>query len=288
MHSSLAQLEHSLAGHSATAANSETQLSNTDRYTRSQLLTRNYWQLAAHRETPLYIRSEAANQALAATLKDSRAATIALGFKLQQSTTLEREAVALQRALKQHPEAQLISYQRQQQQLTAQIALGELTTASHIVVLVPGMGSNVGGTANTIQAAAALRHEMQQRHRTNPAIVVWQGYDTPQLHEEPQLGKAISGARHLSADLQALQRQHPAAKISLIGHSYGSTTAAAALTQLETPVANFVAVGSGRACQRCDSPAVSGNTYFTPPQLLRRVTAGFQTVLTITVEFCTI
>ncbi|RRD36496.1 hypothetical protein EII31_02730 [Leucobacter sp. OH2974_COT-288] len=206
-------------------------------------ISRNKWSLATGSRVPTTLKQEAAHLALQQTLKDPQAAARAMGLPPAAATRLHSEAKTLQTALRQNPEAQLISYGKQQHQSTAQVLVGDPHTAQQLIVLVPGMGSNVGGIGNTLAAAQALRSQLQT-HRVKTAVIVWQGYDSPELLEEPLRHKAVAGGVQLRGDIAALQQQYPAAKLSIIGHSYGTTTAAEALKGLDQPVQNFIAVGS--------------------------------------------
>ncbi len=136
---------------------------------------------------------------------------------------------------------------RSRGQLVAQIHLGDVAQAQQLVVLVPGMGSNVGGADNCIGALNTLKDKLKESDpqlASKTAMIVWLGYDSPGLFEEPGINHAQAGAAKLSSDLEVWQSLESRPKITVIGHSYGSTTAAFALQQLKTPVNRFIAIGS--------------------------------------------
>lgn len=111
---------------------------------------------------------------------------------------------------------------------------GDLPTARHIAVIVPGSGWDLGKImhtdphssgqhdANPVVAALALRAEMSRLSpRTGTAVVVWLGYDAPEGidRQAARSERAVAGAPALTAFLNDLP---PAARITLIGHSYGT------------------------------------------------------------------
>jgi uncharacterized protein YukE len=131
------------------------------------------------------------------------------------------------------------------------ISLGELDTADSVAYLVPGMGSSLASTTETMRASANVLRGHQLDARPATALVTWIGYEAPPAIGEPGglgvLGDAYAerGAVRLASDLRGLRSTRPAASIDVIGHSYGSTTAAIALASDPTiGVASFIALGS--------------------------------------------
>ena len=142
----------------------------------------------------------------------------------------------------------------------AAIANGNVETADNVAVFVPGMDSNVTDTMKEYDTE--MRH-MQQRAqqeciRAEPsqssttATVTWIGYQTPQwgldlLNPATSVASdttAKTGAASLVPFLRGVgtARDHDA-HLTLLGHSYGSTTAGLALRQ-ETGVDDAVFFGS--------------------------------------------
>lgn len=127
-------------------------------------------------------------------------------------------------------------------QVTAAIAHGDLSTASEINSLVPGMNS----TVHDLASWGASARELNASVGPDAATVVWFGYDSPDLLEEPRMGRAIDGAAAFGSYLDGMRALSPDADINVIAHSYGSTTAAFAIGSQPDGhgVTAFIAVGS--------------------------------------------
>lgn len=155
------------------------------------------------------------------------------------------ELAAIRRALETEgtPKPSLISFDPDgSAQVTAAIAHGDLATASDISTLVPGMNGNVGDLHAWGESARALNRAVGP----GSATVVWFGYDTPDLFEEPGMSRAEDGAAALASFLRGLRDVAPHAEVNVVAHSYGSTTAALAIGAAEDGlgVTSFIAVGS--------------------------------------------
>ena len=114
---------------------------------------------------------------------------------------------------------------------------GDLGSAGEIAVLVPGSGWSLpkllAGSgrrgADPLAAARALRGEV---HRLDPAArvaaVVWLGYDAPEGIDPQMLRseRANAGAAALARFVEGLP---PAARVSLLCHSYGAVVCGRAL-----------------------------------------------------------
>src|SRR5690606_3303236 len=99
------------------------------------------------------------------------------------------------------------------------------------------------------------------------ATVLWFGYDSPNLLEEPGMSRAEDGAAALSSYLRAVRTLSPDADVNVIAHSYGSTTAALAIGSRPDGlgVTSFIAVGSAGFP---NDPVVSENlSNGQPPQV---------------------
>lgn len=99
------------------------------------------------------------------------------------------------------------------------------------------------------------------------ATVVWFGYDTPELLEEPAMDRAEDGAASLRSYLLAVRALSPSADVNVIAHSYGSTTAALAIGSQPDGlgVTSFIAVGSAGFPN--DAAVVENLTNGEPPQI---------------------
>ncbi|WP_170131451.1 alpha/beta hydrolase [Quadrisphaera granulorum] len=131
------------------------------------------------------------------------------------------------------------------------VAVGDLASAAHVVVLVPGCDSDLasltpsprerrpGGTPlDWAQALAAASGP-------DTAVVLWIGYDTP---VGPGLAAATSGRARaavpaLLAEVRTLRASAPRARsTTVVGHSYGAVVVALAAADLD--VDDVVLLGS--------------------------------------------
>ncbi|GAB3448894.1 hypothetical protein GCM10027517_34470 [Phycicoccus ginsengisoli] len=127
---------------------------------------------------------------------------------------------------------------------------GDLTTARHVAVLVPGVSWTGPLIADerqatrrhpAVQARALLARMRQDDPGHGSAVVVWLDYDPPQ-----DLGvaaarsdRAVAGAPRLARFVATLP---PAANVTVVCHSYGSVVCGHAASHLH--VGDIVAVGS--------------------------------------------
>ncbi|MDE3722709.1 alpha/beta hydrolase [Nocardiopsis sp. N85] len=126
-------------------------------------------------------------------------------------------------------------------------ALGDVATADHIVVLVPGNDNYLGNyfdpsraTRPRVNGATLLRTMGGISRGERFAVVVWLGYDTPRgFFEGAMRGPAREGARDLVRLTRFLPRD---ARITLIGHSYGTVVCGLALA--DARVDDCIALGS--------------------------------------------
>jgi pimeloyl-ACP methyl ester carboxylesterase len=131
------------------------------------------------------------------------------------------------------------------------IATGNLDTAQHVAVTVPGMGSNV----QVMSAGRSLNVYDESRWAGGDTVAVldWVGYDTPSgidLHNLDVIGvvnqaMAREGAEQLAADVEGLRaaRSDPA-HLTVIGNSYGSTTAGIAAAEFGLDTDDLILTGS--------------------------------------------
>lgn len=126
---------------------------------------------------------------------------------------------------------------------------GDLATAKHIAVLVPGTGWDLekllsgSRNADPVQGAQTLRTEMDDLDpAAETAVVVWLGYDAPEEIDRRAFRseRAIEGARELVSFVRTLPA---AAQITLVGHSYGTVVIGRAAAELPQ-VSDIVALAS--------------------------------------------
>ena len=129
----------------------------------------------------------------------------------------------------------------------AAISLGDLDVADHIGFLVPGLNFNLrnslSGLVDNADRIGAAGRRLEGSAAT--AMVAWMGYDSPGLSNVVGDDAAEQGADLLAADVLGVQASRVvAAHLTVIGHSYGSTTTGTALRDHVTGVDDVVLVGS--------------------------------------------
>lgn len=144
----------------------------------------------------------------------------------------------------------LLTLQDDGRRVKAAVAQGDVDNAAHIGTFVPGIGTTVNGslkdyirqTENLRQAAA----DQGNLALKDVATVAWLGYDAPgdakfeNLSDITSPKLAQAGSDRLAGFLNGMQasREHGAgdAHMTLVGHSYGSTTSGMAATKVHDGV----------------------------------------------------
>ncbi|MDJ0359893.1 alpha/beta hydrolase [Rhodococcus sp. H29-C3] len=141
----------------------------------------------------------------------------------------------------------------------AAIAVGNVDTATHVAVFVPGLDSDVQGDLRRYDGDIdSLKMAVEQLLPADPpetaACVTWMNYEAPHLgwnllnpdRSVVSGSAAIAGGERLSTfldGLDAARAEDP--HLSLLGHSYGSLTAAYGVRGADdTGVDDLVVVGS--------------------------------------------
>lgn len=136
----------------------------------------------------------------------------------------------------------------------AAVAVGDMDTASNITVDVPGMGNSVADSMEAwTEGAANLRGEQRTAAALlgadrDVATVAWMGYDTPDMPPSTEVlgsAKAVAGAARLRGFIDGASHTRGwagGAHMSVVAHSYGTTTATLAVAR--TPVANLTLLAS--------------------------------------------
>ncbi|MBJ7398749.1 alpha/beta hydrolase [Mycolicibacterium sp.] len=133
----------------------------------------------------------------------------------------------------------------------AAIAIGDPDSADHTAVLVPGTGNSVanGWLADNDDAANLYAETLAATGRSQGvSVLAWMGYDTPDAIVDPRVAQttlARRGGAVLAADVNALTVTHRGpSHVTVIGHSYGSTTVADAAAGYGMDADDVVLVGS--------------------------------------------
>lgn len=174
----------------------------------------------------------------------------------ERKRALENVQKTLDRSQKDGMPRQLLSLDTEHGRVTAVVAQGNVDTAKHIGVIVPGMYTNVANNLDDYDQKASVMgaNVRKHAHGEEVAMVSYLGYDAPQNPAEAMLiRKANAGAKQLAGFLNGLDasREHGAgdAHVTVAGHSYGSTTAGKALTMVNDGVVDdliqFGSPGSG-------------------------------------------
>lgn len=147
------------------------------------------------------------------------------------------------------------------------VVVGDLQTADYVSYFVPGMFFTVDQQMFDWTVISRDLHDEQTAwidriSATDPALmgataatVAWIGYETPGLTSIASLDLAKQGETYLSSAVDGLRaaRAGDEPYISLLAHSYGSTTAMMALAADRMRVDALVLIGSpGSAAQSVD------------------------------------
>jgi pimeloyl-ACP methyl ester carboxylesterase len=130
---------------------------------------------------------------------------------------------------------------------------GDLSSAKHIAVLVPGVGTNLdnferglGGVARRAPGVQGRTlYEQLSKRSPDTAVISWLGYDAPDGIDLAAAteGRARAGAKALTTFVRDVLAQRPDASVSLIGHSYGSMVVGLAARNLPS-VHDLITLGS--------------------------------------------
>lgn len=148
------------------------------------------------------------------------------------------------------PEPRYLISMTQDQPPLAAVSIGDLDAAASVTYAVPGMGT----TTTQMTGWARSSQNLQSVLPSGSAVVAWIGYKTPAVPLPLPSGDfgvfdvnyAVGGGNKLAAGLGGLAavRGDSQPDLSIVAHSYGTTTAAVALTQPDVHVENFITVGS--------------------------------------------
>jgi len=115
----------------------------------------------------------------------------------------------------------------------AAIAINNPDTAANTTVVVPGTSHSVKeGWLSTNDAANVFNETWKADPNRSTSVIAWMGYDAPNSLTDArvaQTGLAHQGGALLASDVNALNTTHDGGTpthVTVIGHSYGSTTVA--------------------------------------------------------------
>lgn len=156
------------------------------------------------------------------------------------------------------PPRRLIAYEPQAEgPPLVSIALGDLDNAHNISTFIPGMNSSAahpGGYLQGVKNIIGLDHDQ--------AAVLFLGYRSPDLISVSGEGLAREGAprfNRLLAGIAAV-REGEDTRLNVIGHSYGTTMLAYALSRNRVPISSVTFLGSAGI-----PPQFRGNSLRVPP-----------------------
>jgi pimeloyl-ACP methyl ester carboxylesterase len=128
---------------------------------------------------------------------------------------------------------------------------GDLATATHIAVLVPGAGTTRAnfdtGLGGVLQRSPAWQaRQLSAAAGTGTAVIAWLGYAPPAGLDRAAIRseRAEAGADALVGFLDRLALECPYATVTVIGHSYGTVVLGHAASRLPADVTDLVAIGS--------------------------------------------
>jgi pimeloyl-ACP methyl ester carboxylesterase len=130
----------------------------------------------------------------------------------------------------------------------AAIVVGNLDTAQNVAVCVPGLTSDVPGYMDNLTGNALNLYGEARRAAPgeSTAVVAWMGYDAPDFSNVATDDAAVAGATLLAGDVKDIQtsRSGNPPHLTVVGHSYGSTTAGLAASRDGMRVDDLVLIGS--------------------------------------------
>lgn len=174
------------------------------------------------------------------------------------------------------PERQLVTLDTSGE-VRAAVSVGNLATADYVTYLVPGMFFTVQGQmydwtviaqdlqtqqANWLKRLSATVPNLADK---TAATVAWIGYKTPDMLDVASLDLAKSGANYLGHAVQGIQAVRSGAEpyLTMVTHSYGSTTAMMELANGGMTVDALAMIGSpGGAAQSASALAVRHDSVF--------------------------
>jgi hypothetical protein len=131
----------------------------------------------------------------------------------------------------------------------AAVAIGNPDDADNTTVVVPGAGNGVNtGWLTGDDAVNVYEETFAADPSRKLSVVAWMGYDAPDSLLDPQIAQpaqARHGGNLLANDVNALDVTNSAdSHVTVVGHSYGSTTVADACAGYDMRADDVVLIGS--------------------------------------------
>lgn len=165
---------------------------------------------------------------------------------------------AVRKTISAGSDRRLVVLDRSGDRVKAAVAIGDVDHARHVATFVPGMTTTVHGSLDDYsRRMEALRTETADRagiSRRDVATIAWLGYEAPQDVDVVSTSKARAGAERLASFTEGIQSSRMSSGVgdphqTVLGHSYGSTTAGLAVKQVREKVVDdlvmFGSPGSG-------------------------------------------
>lgn len=152
---------------------------------------------------------------------------------------------------------------------TVVASIGNPDTADNVGIYVPGTGSDLSNIGGSIDRVDDLRAQADMIPGSGDnATIVWLGYDAPDGLWAARKGSyAAEGAEDLRSFTEGLREssQNPDARVTIIGHSYGSTVIghADSLEGRGLAVDDIVVMGSpGLGVNSVDELHIDGGSFW--------------------------
>ena len=129
------------------------------------------------------------------------------------------------------------------------VSVGDVDAADNVSVSVPGLTTDMSGIGGNVDNVQDLYDATRSMHPDQTmAGLSWIGYDAPSGWDSGSVafeGSATEGGNRLADTLDGIRAsQDERSHLTVIGHSYGSTTMGHALSDHDVDVDEAIAIGS--------------------------------------------
>lgn len=189
---------------------------------------------------------------------------ITFGDFKSQIKSVEKDVIHAQNLAKELPSkpgVQVFGMNNHDGALTVAISIGDIDQATHVAINVPGMNAEAAQLRGALNAANEL-FSSSHGEAITPAIVTWCGYNTPNYLEVVSSQRAESGAVELARVIDSVKEVRSSDRLTLLNlsvlaHSYGSTTAVESLKITRSHVDDLVIYGSAGIVDTSDVSEVN-------------------------------